>query len=285
MRVLVTNDDGVDSVGIRTLARVAFQAGLEVLVAAPAWDASGASAALTAVESDGRFRLVPHTWDDSPIESVLALEASPAFIVRAAIAGALGPPPDVVLSGINHGPNTGRAILHSGTVGAAFTAAASGRRAIALSMDTGPGDTRPANTRPAGTRPASGGEVVHWETAAAVAEMALPWILEGGEAAVLNVNVPNVARDRLGGFQQARLAPVGTVQATLLEAGQGYLKLAYHGERATPEPGTDAALLAAGVACFTPLHAVCEAFELAAELRDATGRNVWSGPPPHRGSR
>ena len=57
MRALITNDDGVESRGIRTLARVAVEAGLETTVAAPSWDSSGAAASLTAVERDGRFLL------------------------------------------------------------------------------------------------------------------------------------------------------------------------------------------------------------------------------------
>jgi hypothetical protein len=53
----------------------------------------------------------------------LGVEATPAFIVFAAFVGAFGPPPpELVLSGINHGPNTGYAVLHSSTVGAALTA-------------------------------------------------------------------------------------------------------------------------------------------------------------------
>ena len=54
-RVLVTNDDGIDSPGIHALAGVAVGFGLDVVVAAPAWDSSGASASLTAAQQGGRF--------------------------------------------------------------------------------------------------------------------------------------------------------------------------------------------------------------------------------------
>src|SRR3989442_413374 len=127
MRALITNDDGVKSTGIRVLATVAVDAGLDVVVAAPGWDSSGASASLTAVEHGGRLKLQRRILDGLDGVTAFAVEAAPAFIVRAAMTGAFGDPPDIVLSGVNHGPNTGRAVLHSGTVGAALTASTFGR--------------------------------------------------------------------------------------------------------------------------------------------------------------
>jgi 5'-nucleotidase len=157
MRVLVTNDDGVESAGIRLLAAVALDRGLDVVVAAPAWDTSGASASLTAVQRDGQLLIEPRSFAELPDVPVYAVEAAPAFIVRAATAGAFGPGPDVVLSGINNGPNTGHAILHSGTVGAALTAATFGLRSVAVSIGAAPEP--------------------HWSTAATFAATALDWLL------------------------------------------------------------------------------------------------------------
>lgn len=238
-RALVTNDDGIDSVGLRTLASVAVDAGLEVTVAAPSWNASGASASLAAVQDQGRFLIEERSWDDVAVRAAVAVEAAPAFIVQAAISGAFGPPPDMVLSGINDGPNTGHAVLHSGTVGAALTAATHGRRALAVSIGTG--------------------TPTHWSTAAHITGIALGWLLDADEATVLNINIPNLALDDVGGFERATLAASGAVQATITDTGTGYVTLAYHDVDATLEAGTDAALLAAGIATFTPLRAVCEA--------------------------
>ena len=100
MLALITNDDGVGSTGIRVLARAAQAAGLDVLVAAPARDTSGASASLTSVEKDGRFLFKEVAWDDEaePPERIVAVEAAPAFIVRAAFSGGFGTSPDIVLS-------------------------------------------------------------------------------------------------------------------------------------------------------------------------------------------
>ena len=130
MRVLVTNDDGVDSPGIRALARACEVAGLEVTVAAPAWDSSGASASLTGVQQDGRLLL--HRRGGWGAAQVFGVEAAPAFIVPAGVHGAFGEPPDIVVSGINIGANTGHAVLHSGTVGAALTAWTFGRHRSVL---------------------------------------------------------------------------------------------------------------------------------------------------------
>lgn len=268
MLALVTNDDGVGSVGIRVLARSALAAGLDVLVAAPARDMSGASAALTSVEKDGRFLIDEVAWDDARQAPgrIVSVEAAPAFIVRAAFSGAFGASPDLVLSGVNHGFNTGHAVLHSGTVGAALTASTHKAPSLAVSTD-------------AGTE-------IHWDTVTQVIGMALAWMIDTALPVVLNVNVPNIAPADLRGLRRARLAAFGAVQATVVEAGtdpaegpapatgrpspaaagggaskpaRGFRKLAYHQVDGELEPGTDAALLADGFACFTPLQAVCEA--------------------------
>lgn len=245
-RALITNDDGVGSLGLRALAGCAANHGLDVVVAAPSWDSSGASASLTHVEQGGRFILEERSFDELPDVEVFAVEAAPAFIVRAAVTGAFGEPPDVVLSGVNLGPNTGHAVLHSGTVGAALTASTFGVRAMAVSITTG--------------------EAPNWDTAAALAGLALDWILASESPVILNVNVPDVSLDEVAGFEQTRLAAFGAVQTTITETGVGYVKLAYDEVEADFEPGTDAAALAKGAASYTPLLAVCEAGGV-----DATG--------------
>ena len=237
MLALITNDDGIESPGLRALAHAAIDAGLEPVVAAPSWDSSGASASLTSVESAGRVVLSRRTLDGLDGVPAFAVEAAPAFIVRAATTGAFGDAPDVVLSGVNRGPNTGQAVLHSGTVGAALTARTLGRSALAVSIDVG--------------------EPVHWGTAREVAVLAVRWILGRDEPLVVNINVPNRAPGMIRGFESARLASFGAVQAVMTESGAGYVKLDYRGVDAEFEPGTDAALLAEGFATYTALRSVC----------------------------
>nr|WP_221381313.1 5'/3'-nucleotidase SurE [Actinoplanes polyasparticus] len=136
MRVLITNDDGVSAPGILALA-AAVAGSHDVVVAAPQDEASGMSAALTAVVSDGQIVVAPF---ELPGITAYGVAASPAYIVVLASLGVFGPPPDIVLSGINRGANAGRAVLHSGTVGAALTAANYGMRAMAVSLDVLNGD-------------------------------------------------------------------------------------------------------------------------------------------------
>jgi 5'-nucleotidase len=134
LRALVTNDDGIDAEGLSVLARAAQEAGLEVVVAAPIRESSGTSAGLIATEDGGGVLIEDRTLSSMPDTPAFAVAAHPAFIVLAAAQGMFGPPPDVVLSGVNEGANIGRAVLHSGTVGAALTGALQGARAMAVSL-------------------------------------------------------------------------------------------------------------------------------------------------------
>lgn len=238
VRVLITNDDGIDSAGLRALASVAHEAGHNVAVAAPSWDASGASASLTAVEDGGRLVVEERDLVGLPGVPFYAVEAAPAFIVRAAAVGVFGTPPEVVLSGINRGPNLGHAVLHSGTVGAALTASTFGTPSMAVSIGTG--------------------SHVHWETACHIAGLALDALVRCGRPITLNVNVPNVPLDDLNVLEQARLAPFGAIQTTITEQGAGYVKLGYEPMERDAEPGTDVAAFHDGIACYTALVACCE---------------------------
>ena len=263
-RCLITNDDGIDSEGLRVLAEVALEAGFEVVVAAPMEEASGASASITAVEEDGHFVVEPRTLPgletgmpgDTPGPpgcTVLAVGGLPAFIALTGMRGAFGPAPDIVLSGINSGPNTGYAVLHSGTVGAALTASTFGARAMAVSLNI-----RTRTVSGAGVRPSAQASPC-WDTAAEFARQTLPTLLESEPGTVLNVNAPNIPLENVRGFEPARLARFGAVQTNVAERGQGYVKVALAEIDAEYEPGTDAAFLAAGYASITALQAVCEA--------------------------
>ena len=135
VHAVVTNDEGLGSEGLRMLAYAAVQAGWDVVVAAPDRQASGTGAAMTAVQADGqviveRYRLPLDRNCPRPRRP-----GRPGFIAFTAVPGAFGRRPDYLLSGINLGPNTGKAVLPSGTVGAAMTAATYGVRAAAFSLD------------------------------------------------------------------------------------------------------------------------------------------------------
>jgi 5'-nucleotidase len=254
LRCLVTNDDGIGSEGLRVLALVALEAGLEVVVAAPMQECSGASASITAVEQDGHFVVEPRVLPGlEEAAAVLAVGGLPAFIALTGMRGAFGPAPDVVLSGINNGPNTGYAVLHSGTAGAALTASTFGARAMAVSLNVRMRSPSGAGVAPSASAPP------HWETAAEFARRALPALLSSAPGTVLNVNAPNIPLAEVVGFRRARLARFGAVQTNVSERGEGFFKVALAEIEAEYEPGTDAALIASGYATITPLQAVCEA--------------------------
>src|SRR5205823_1633381 len=114
-------------------------AGLDVVVAAPTWDSSGASASLTVVEEDGRFLVEQRCYDELPDVPVFAVEGAPAFIARAGLRGAFGEPPDVVLSGINV-----RAHLSAAGV-VQTTVTELGKGYVKLSHAEGDGDAEPGS--------------------------------------------------------------------------------------------------------------------------------------------
>ncbi len=126
MRVVVTNDDGIVSVGLDALALLCAARGWEVLVVAPSRDMSGSSAAIghLSLTDDVHLLDAPRAVDGAAASHVV--DGPPGLAALLACRGAIGPVPDLVLSGVNAGPNTGHSILHSGTVGAALTAASFG---------------------------------------------------------------------------------------------------------------------------------------------------------------
>lgn len=246
MRALITNDDGIDSPGILTLARVAVDAGLDVMVAAPHEDRSGSSAAMSALEADDRLMLDERNLPGLAGIPALVVRASPAMIVFAAMRSAFGAAPDIVLSGVNYGANTGQAVLHSGTVGAALTAVSHGCFGLAVSQAiSGP----PVDIHGA-----------QWDTAACIAARAVDWLLQAvadagdTEPFALNINAPDVPVDRVRGMRATTLADYGVVQTQVSERGHGYVVLTMTAVEAAPDPDSDVAVLAQGWASATAVR-------------------------------
>lgn len=254
MRALITNDDGIGSPGLHQLALEAVAAGLEVVVAAPVREASGASASMTAQWQQGR---VPVFDRDLKLDGVraYAVEASPGLITLIATRGGFGDPPDLVLSGINRGANAGYAVMHSGTVGAAFTAMVNGCRAMAVSLDLFTGDDPLDLADPAYLSD----DRRHWRTAARLMSTLLPVLVRLPEPTVLNLNVPDLPLDRLRGLRQATLGRFGQVQMTVVEKGSGFVRTSLEERDERHHPGTDMALLADGFATVTALQSLREA--------------------------
>ena len=238
-RALITNDDGIDAPGLSALAAAAAGAGLDVTVAAPAVQSSGSSASIMASESDGRIRVERRALEALPEVHAFAVHGGPGLIAMIAARGAFETPPDLVLSGVNHGANVGRAILHSGTVGAALTGALNGARAMAVSLDVGMNP-----------------EEFRWNTAARAAIELLPVLSAQPRGTALNVNTPNRVDSR--GLRQCTLAPFGIVHTTVAESDESYVQLTVEELPNIPTDESDAACLAEGWTTVTGIDSVVE---------------------------
>ncbi len=133
MRILITNDDGIYSPGIASLARIASKFGV-VRIVAPDVEQSSMGHAITHSR--------PITYKTSPIQfdgiEAFRVNGTPADCVT--LGSHLWGTPDVVLSGINMGPNLGNSMWHSGTLAGAKQAVLLGIKGIALSTPTGNGE-------------------------------------------------------------------------------------------------------------------------------------------------
>lgn len=127
MRILVTNDDGIDAYGLKVLVKFAKRFG-EVICVAPMVEQSGKSHCIIIKES---FKVVKHD-DILPGVETYVVDSTPADCVRVAHYY-LKEEFDVVFSGVNNGYNLGEDILYSGTIGAATEGVLCGKKAIAFS--------------------------------------------------------------------------------------------------------------------------------------------------------
>ena len=249
MRVLVTNDDGIDAPGIHAVATALAGAGYQVVVIAPAHDCSGYGAALGPLHVTGKIDFERETLDGLDAYRV---DGPPALCVFAACLGGFGDRPELIVSGINAGANTGRAILHSGTVGAALTGLNFAVPGLAVSQVVG--------------------DPQHWDAAAAVAVEVADRLASVPVGVVVNLNVPNLGLEEIAGVRSAVLEAGGTVRSALIEREAGVLEWNLP-ERPAPRAGTDNHWLAAGYATVTPVQgpgaAAVSLDELAAALSEA----------------
>ena len=229
MRILVSNDDGYFSPGIALLAERLASLG-EVTVVAPERDRSGASNSLTL---------------DRPLTVRRAangfryVNGTPTDCVHLALTGLVDPLPDIVVSGINFGANMGDDTIYSGTVAAATEGYLFGIPSIAVSLVGKVGR--------------------HFETAAAVAVQMVERYARAPiqEPVLLNVNVPDLALQEIGGIEATRLGrrhraePVVQMQTP---RGETAYWIGAAGAEQDAGPGTDFHAVAAGRVSVTPLQ-------------------------------
>ena len=220
MRILVTNDDGIDGIGLHVLARsiCELDGDHEVVVVAPDQEYSGAGAALGALQLIQPEVRRSHI-DDCPADAIWKVSGPPALCVMFGRLGAFGAPYDLIVSGINPGANVGRSVYHSGTVGAALTGRNGGVSGIAVSQAvTGYGvegqgwDESIANQ--------------HWDSAATVAKAVAQSLVDDlpVDPVVVNINVPDLPIEQFGTWRYAEVgsAPPRSMSTATLRPIPGH---------------------------------------------------------------
>ncbi|AXC49416.1 5'/3'-nucleotidase SurE [Paracoccus suum] len=246
MRILLTNDDGINAPGLAAIEAIAAElAGPEgeIWVVAPAFEQSGVGHAISYTHPTMIAALGPRRF---------AAEGSPADCVMAALSDAMGDlRPDLVLSGVNRGNNSGENAVYSGTIGGAMEAALQGIPAIALSQYMGPGSRDLVDPF----------EAARQHGPALIRNLLdrAPWDLNADYALFYNVNFPAVAADKVRGI---RLTPQGrrqganfSVEPFVSPTGRRFL-WARGGPQDVPAgPGSDVAANMDGYVSVTPMRA------------------------------
>jgi 5'-nucleotidase len=241
MKVLLTNDDGIQATGLNALRRALLGVpGVDLAVIAPNANRSATARSITTRRP---LEVEEIEFDDGTLG--YATDGTPVDCVRLASLGLVGDSPDLIVSGINHGSNLGDDITYSGTVAAALEGVVLGVPGIAVSQQS---QAREMDFR-------LGAEFDFSEAAAFTARLVeeiesvpLP------EGTLLNINCP--AGDAVG----ARACRLGrriyrdTLQ--LEEEADGRRRYRIYGDDPSyhPEQGTDFAAIADGLIAVTPLH-------------------------------
>jgi 5'-nucleotidase len=231
MRVLVSNDDGVDAPGIRVLAE-RLGAVAQVTVVAPDRDRSGASNSLTL---DAPLRVLPMGG------GYYRVAGTPTDCVHLALAGLLDEEPDMVVSGINNSANLGDDVIYSGTVSAAMEGRFLGLPAIAVSLVT------------------QDHKGMHYDSAAEAVLLLMQRLLVDPLPAdtILNVNVPDRPWAEIEGFEVTRLGRRHRSAPCIAQTdprGRPIWWIGPAGEVDDAGPGTDFNAVQRGFVSVTPIH-------------------------------
>lgn len=232
-RLLITNDDGIGSPGIQALARCLAEE-FEVTVVAPREDMSGTGTALGRFDPEAGVEMLG--FDLAGVERAFSVDGPPGLAVLASALGAFGRKPDMVVSGINAGLNTGHSVIHSGTVGAALTARSLGMCGLAVSLDHS--------------------DPWEWEAAAQIARSAVRWLAAHGGGAVLNVNVPGRPLEEINEATWAELDEFGHIRLATANVPGEILEFGVRSSSTGEDPRSDTALCRAGYVTVTLLEPI-----------------------------
>ncbi len=264
MRILLSNDDGVHAVGLKFLEKELRKIG-DVWVVAPLEEKSTTGHSLT-IHKPLRLIKIDHRF--------YGVSGSPADCVYLGIREVMKGMPDLVVSGPNRGANLGQDVYYSGTVSAAREACILGIPSIAVSLAVD--FSKRLDERK-----------LHYETASKVTAQVIAGLkkAEMPEHTLLNLNVPDVAFDRVKGMQWTRQGfryYSGTILRRKDHRGKNYFWVGgrYQGYR--NDQGTDCHAVASGYASLTPLKLdstdlACLSGHAAQVKRDAQKRKRRKG--------
>ena len=255
MRILLTNDDGIDSVGLHVLARAMRPHG-EVVIIAPDREYSGAGAAL------GALHLIQPEVQRCHVDGIdesWAVTGPPALCVMFARLGAFGDRFDLVVSGINPGANVGRSVYHSGTIGAVLSGRNGGLSGVAVSQ----------SVKGFGVEGQGWDEMLigqQWDSAAAVASSIVGGLVADMPATpvVVNPNVPNLPLAEIIQWRHTRVGtePPRRMSSAVLEPKEGhdstfYVRMAW-GDAVDLPADTDGGTIEADVVSVSYLTRLAE---------------------------
>ncbi len=236
MRILLTNDDGINAPGLNVLERIARQFSDDVWVCAPAEEQSGAGHSLTLTRP---VRLRQHA------ERRFSVSGTPTDSVTMALRKVLPGAPDLILSGVNRGANLGDDVTYSGTVAAAMEGTLAGIRSIALSQVY--------------SKEGVGNDVSFSAAEAWGAKVIAPLLDQPfAPRTLINVNFPPLAAGDVKGIKAVRQGFHDYARGSLIEAvdprGFPYFWFGLHGIEHTPGHDTDLEAVGEGYVAVTPLQ-------------------------------
>ncbi len=229
MHLLLSNDDGINSEGLKVLAKALSPLG-KITVVAPSRDHSASSNSLTL---DAPIRAYSAT------ENWYSIEGTPTDCVHLAITGLIEDEPDIVIAGINMGANLGDDVIYSGTVAAAMEGRFLGLPAVAISATS----RRPCNLSVCA-------KVSH-EIISKLATKQLPQDL------IINVNIPDVPKHEMRGMKTTRLGSRHKAEPVIKSfdpRGKPIYWVGAAGPEQDAGPGTDFHAVKNGYVSVTPLH-------------------------------
>ncbi len=257
MRILITNDDGINAPGLKVMEAIATEiAGPEgeVWTVAPAFEQSGVAHCISYTHPTMIAQMGPRRF---------AAEGSPADCVLAGLHDVMKDArPDLVLSGVNRGNNSAENTLYSGTIGGAMEAALQGIPAIALSQYYGPANVNADNPFEASSH--HGAEVVRRILANDPGN-------SDDYRLFYNVNFPPVPAADVKGIRVAsqgyRRNTNFTVEPHHSPSGRKFLWVKGGDQHTPTDPGTDAAVNLDGYISVTPMRADLTAHDMLAPMK------------------